>query len=89
MILGASSDDNAFRAQDCVASLALQFGAIIAFRKSKGQCLRRGRKLRAETISLKLRTVGQLAPADPSGKAKKILNQRRRSGLPTAYGRLG
>src|SRR6202011_1940534 len=40
-------------------------------------------KLCAETIGLKLRAVSQLAAADAGGKAEKVLDQRRRSGLST------
>ena len=43
--------------------------------------LRRRRKLRAETIGLKLRVVGQIAAADAGGKPEKVFDQGRGSGL--------
>src|SRR6202023_3569492 len=76
-------NDDALRQQGGVATLHLQARAVLAVGRCEGERLCGSRKPRAKTISLNLRGVSQLAAADAGGKAEKILDQRRGSGLST------
>ena len=77
MVIGACGNNDALGKEDGVGTLYLQAGAILAITACEGQCLGRRGKLGAETISLKLCTVSQLAAADAGREAKKVLDQRR------------
>ena len=81
MILGAGRDDNAFGAERSVATFDLEVGRVIALAESERERLGRRGKLRAETISLKLRAVRQVAAADAGREAEKVFDERGRSGL--------
>src|SRR5208337_2098790 len=83
MVVRTRRDDNALRQQGSVAALDLQARAVLTVGECERERLRRRGKLRAETICLKLRTVSQLAAANASGKAEKVLDQRGGSGLST------
>ena len=54
---------------------------MVALREAERQRLGWSREIRAETISLKLGAVGQVAAADAGGKAEEIFDQRGGTGL--------
>src|SRR5271166_2240901 len=83
MVVRTCRDDDALRQQGSAAALDLQARAVLAIGKCQRERLRGRGKPRAETIGLKLRTVSQLAAANASRKAEKVLDQRRGSGLST------
>src|ERR1700752_2333221 len=83
MVIRSRCNDDALRQQGGVAALDLQARRVTGGGKFKRERLRGRRNLGAETIGLNLRAVRQLAAADSGGKAEKVLDQRRRSGLST------
>src|SRR5260370_26112661 len=75
--------DDALGEREGVAALDWQARAVLAVGQCERERPRGRRKLRTETIALKLRVVSELAATNASGKAEKVLDQRRRSGLST------
>src|SRR5260370_23547779 len=72
-----------FRRRVALQPSTCRLARVLAVGKCERERLRGRRKLRAKTIGLKLRAVSQLAAADAGGKAEKVLDQRRGSGLST------
>src|ERR1700757_1104155 len=81
MVIGACGNNDALGKEDGVGTLDLQAGAILAITACEGKSLGGRGELGDESISLQLCTVSELTAADAGREAKKVLDQRRRSGL--------